>query len=92
MASYDYVMCHMTPYTSKNVKFRLSWNSMKFNVIARFHETISTVKSVFFIRNLETFRIFDQNYRPFLIKIEFSRVLQFGQAPQGREFSYFEYF
>ena len=31
---------------SKNVKFRLSWNSMKFDGVARFHETIPTVKPV----------------------------------------------
>ena len=30
----------------KNVKFRLSWNSTKFDVVARFYEKISTVKSV----------------------------------------------
>ena len=31
---------------SKNVKFRLSWNSMKFDGVTRFRETIPTVKSV----------------------------------------------
>ena len=31
---------------SKNVKFRLFQNSMKFDVVARFHETIPTVESV----------------------------------------------
>ena len=31
---------------SKNVKFRLSRNSTKFDVVARFRETIPTVKSV----------------------------------------------
>ena len=30
----------------KNVKFRLSRNSTKFDMVARFHETIPTVKSV----------------------------------------------
>ena len=34
------------PGASKNVKFRLSWNSTKFNVVARFRKTIPTVKSV----------------------------------------------
>ena len=29
----------------KNTKFRLSRNSMKFDVVARFHETIPTMKS-----------------------------------------------
>ena len=40
------VLRHPTPGASKNVKFRLSWNSTKFDVVARFHETIPTVKSV----------------------------------------------
>ena len=39
-------MCHPTLYTSKNMQFRLSQNSTKFDMIARFCETISTVKSV----------------------------------------------
>ena len=34
---------------------------MKFDVVARFRETIPTVKSVFFIRDLEKFQIFDRN-------------------------------
>ena len=43
------IMCqvsHITLDASKNVKFRLSRNSTKFNVVARFRETIPTVKSV----------------------------------------------
>ena len=36
----------MAPGASKNVKFRLSRNSTNFDVIARFCETIPTVKSV----------------------------------------------
>ena len=42
----DLAMCHPTPHTSKNVKSRLPWNPMKFDVIAKFRETISTKKSV----------------------------------------------
>ena len=37
---------HIPLRASKNVKFRLSQNSMKFDVVARFHETIPTVESV----------------------------------------------
>ena len=36
----------VTPSASKSVKFRLSWNSTKFDVIARFRKTISTMESV----------------------------------------------
>ena len=39
-------MCHPTPYALKNVQFRLSRNSMKFNKVARFRETIPTMKTV----------------------------------------------
>ena len=39
-------MRHPTPYASKNVQFRLSRNPMKFDMVARFLEMISTVKSV----------------------------------------------
>ena len=52
-ASYSYhlaptyfAMCPPTPHASKNVNFRLSQNSTKFDVVARFRETIPTVKSV----------------------------------------------
>ena len=41
-----HAMCHSTPDTSKNVKFRLSRNSTKFDSITRFCKTNSTVKSV----------------------------------------------
>ena len=40
------VIQHLTPGVSKDVKFRLSRNSTKFDVVARFHETIPMVKSV----------------------------------------------
>ena len=36
----------MAPGASKNVKFRLSRNSTKFDMVARFRETIIMVKSV----------------------------------------------
>ena len=64
----------------KTCKFRLSRNSTKFYVLARFRETIPTVKSVFVIRDLENkFRIFNRNYNfiteitilPFFQKLEF---------------------
>ena len=39
-------MYHTILGVSKNVKFLLSRNSMKFDVVARFRETIPMVKSV----------------------------------------------
>ena len=46
LASTYFAMCPPTPHASKNVKFRLSQNSTKFDVVARFRETIPTMKSV----------------------------------------------
>ena len=46
VASPNHTMCHPTPHASKNVKFRLPRNPMKFDVVARFREMISTEKSV----------------------------------------------
>ena len=43
---HSYVMWHPTPRILKNVKFILSQNSTKFDWVARFRETNSTVKSV----------------------------------------------
>ena len=40
-----HAMCHQTPDASKNVKFRMFQNPMKFNRLTRFHETNSTLKS-----------------------------------------------
>ena len=40
------VLRHQTPGASKNVKFQLSWNLTKLDVVARFCETIPIVKSV----------------------------------------------
>ena len=37
-------MCSSTPIFSKYVKFRLSWNSTKFDWVARFRETIPTMQ------------------------------------------------
>ena len=46
----------------KNVKFRLSQNSMKFDVIARFRETIPTVKPVSSSEIKKFILDFDRNY------------------------------
>ena len=46
----------------KNVKFRLSRNSMKFDVIARFCETIPTVKPISSSEIKKFISDFDQNY------------------------------
>ena len=45
-AMWHHPMCHPTVGTSKNVKFRLSRNSTKFDLVNRFRETNSIVKSV----------------------------------------------
>ena len=42
MASPNLVMCHPTPHTSKNMKSRPPQNPTKFDVVAKFRETIST--------------------------------------------------
>ena len=46
VASPNLAMCHPTPHASTNVKSRPPRNSTKFDVVAKFHETISTEKSV----------------------------------------------
>ena len=46
MASPYPAMCHPTPHALKNVKSRPPRNLTKFNVVAKFCETISTEKSV----------------------------------------------
>ena len=58
-------MCKVSRTTlgaSKNVKFQLSHNLTKFDVVDRFRETIPTVKSV---RHPRSRKIpdFDRNYR-----------------------------
>ena len=45
-ASLNLAMCHPTPHASKNVKSLPPRNSTKFDVVAKFRETISTEKSV----------------------------------------------
>ena len=69
MASPHLAMCHPTPHVSKNVKSRPPRNLTKFDVVAKFHETISTEKlfrhSRFrkipdFYRNCD-FAIFEKN-------------------------------
>ena len=52
----------VTPNVSKNVKFRMSRNSTKLDVVARFHDTIPTVKSVSSSEIYKNFLEFDQNY------------------------------
>ena len=58
---------HLVLGASKNMKFRLSQNSTKFDVVARFCEMIPMVKSVL---------SHEITILPFSRKFEFSRVLQ----------------
>ena len=46
VASPNLAMCYPTPYASKDVKSQLPRNPTKFDVVAKFRETISTEKSV----------------------------------------------
>ena len=46
VASPYLAMCHPTPHVSKNVKSRPPRNPTKFDVVAKFRETISMEKSV----------------------------------------------
>ena len=46
VASPHLVMCHPTPHVSKNVKSRTPRNLTKFDVVAKFRETISIEKSI----------------------------------------------
>ena len=46
VASPNLAMCHLTPHASKNVKSRPPRNLTKFDVVAKFRETISTEKPV----------------------------------------------
>ena len=73
-------MCQVSPATlgaSKNMKFRLSRNSTKFGMVARFRETNSTARSV---SSLEIYKNSGSSIEitvlPFLRKFEFPRVLQ----------------
>ena len=56
------VLRHPTLDASKNVKFRLSQNSTKFDMVARFRETIPTVKPFRHPRSRK-FLGFSRNYR-----------------------------
>ena len=68
---------------SKNVKFRLSWNSTKFNVVARFRKMLSTVKS---ISSYQIYKIFgfltEIIVLPFLIKFDFLRFYSIKPGSQ----------
>ena len=70
-----HMSCHVIPDVSKNVKFRLSWNPMKFDGVTRFRKTNSTVKSV---SSSEIYKIFGFQpklpFYPFSEKLNFSRV------------------
>ena len=73
------IMCQVSCITlgaSKNMKFQLSRNSTKFDVVARFHKTIPTVSP---LRHLKSRKNLDFpteiTILPFLRKIEFSRVV-----------------
>ena len=71
------VLLYPTPDALKNVKFRLSQNSTKFDVVARFRENNSNGEIRFVIQDLENFWIFTKiTILPFFIKLEFSWVLQ----------------
>ena len=66
-AMWHHAKYHPTPHASKSVKFQLSRNPTKFERVARFCETIPTVKSV---SSSEIYKIsrfylvlFRQNYR-----------------------------
>ena len=54
------VLQYPTPSASKNVNFRLFPNLTKFDMVARFRETIPTVKSVFHPRSRKILD-FDRN-------------------------------
>ena len=55
-------MSRVTLGALKNVKFRLSPNSTKFDVVARFRETILTVKPVSSSEIKKFISDFDRNY------------------------------
>ena len=73
------VLQNPTPRALKNVKFRLSRNSTKFDVVARFHETIPTVKSVLSSGDLEKFGFLPKwTILPFFQKLDFLEVSHFN--------------
>ena len=71
-----YHMSRVTLVASKNVKFRLSRNSTKFDAVTRFRETIPTVKS---ISSSEIYKnsgfLAEITILPFFRKLKFSWVL-----------------
>ena len=73
VASPYLAMCHPTPHVSKNVKSRPPRNPTKFDVVAKFCETISTEKSVSSSRSRKILDFY-QNYDfTHFEKIGFSR-------------------
>ena len=77
MASPNLAMCHPTPHASKNVKSRPSRNLTKFDVVAKFRETISTKKSVSSSEIKKNFGFLSKlQFYPFLRKLDFLGVSQ----------------
>ena len=75
VASPNLAMCHSTPHASKNVKSRRPRNPTKFDVVAKFRETISTEKWFCHPRSRKI-PDFYRNYDFALFeKLKFSRVL-----------------
>ena len=66
--------CHVSTDVSKNVKFRLSRNSTKFDKVTRFREKNSTMKSVL---SPEIYKIF--GFQPKLPFYHFSEKLNFSE-------------
>ena len=73
------VLRHPILSASKSVQIPAVLNSTIFDMVAKFRETIPTVKIRFVIRDLENFQIFTEiTILPFFRKLEFSWVLQIG--------------
>ena len=71
-----YRMSHVTLVASKNVKFRLSQNLTKFDVVTRLHENIPTVKSISSSEIYKNSRFLaEMTILPFFRKLKFSWVL-----------------
>ena len=70
-------MSRTTFGASKSVKFQLSWNSTKVDVVARFCEKIPTVKFVLLSEIKKIFGFLTEiSILSFFRKLEFSGVLQ----------------
>ena len=76
MASHNLAMCHPTSPASKNVKSLPPRNPMKFDVVTKFFETISTEKSVSSFEIYKNFDFTEIAILPFLRKLDFIRVSQ----------------